>query len=204
MPSGGRKCLSLEELCVRTAIDNLDFIGDVGGLDSQFLKIILPHCTAEQLLNIEEATKDRDLSPITNELWKKCYVRKFGEENVKMVMSKMKAKNKFFKWKALYQAKLREQDELEKQCVKSLTEKYKAAGEQKASRQLQQIDLVPPSSKKRQLGSVGSTARFGQSSSTSSNSRGRLMKKARQEFAATVDAKRIAAARKKPVLPGRR
>lgn len=120
---------------------------------------------------------------------------------------------------------------------------------EKASRQLQQIDLVPPPSKKRQFGSIGSTsltyflsdrshdtllrvevvqfllnalidvlhrikvvqfllnalvgypiadggdqlwngpggaatARFGKSSSTPSNNRGRLMKKARQEFAA--------------------
>lgn len=49
--------VSLLELSVRKAIDNLQYIGDVGETDIQLLKRILPHCTAEQLGHIETSTK---------------------------------------------------------------------------------------------------------------------------------------------------
>lgn len=44
---------------MRKAIDNLQYIGDVGETDIQLLKRILPHCTAEQLNHIETSTKVR-------------------------------------------------------------------------------------------------------------------------------------------------
>ncbi|KAG6542679.1 hypothetical protein Mapa_015914 [Marchantia paleacea] len=203
----------LEELCVRSAIDNLDFIGDVGHTDANLLKIILPHCTAEQLQKIEDTTKvkGRDLSPITNELWLRHYSRKFGDENVQTVMDRMKKTNKFFKWKALYQAKLREQDDVEKKCVERLRELYKESSEKKDSRKLQQIELMPPPTKKRNFGSSGgggSSGRFGGGSSSRFGKasdpapKGRLMKKARMEYAASHEAKRLQQVRKNP--PGRR
>lgn len=49
--------LTLQELCVRNAIDNVAHLGDVGDTDSRLLKVILPHCTADQLLHIETCTK---------------------------------------------------------------------------------------------------------------------------------------------------
>lgn len=49
--------VSLLELCVRSAIDNLQYISDVGETDIQLLKRILPHCNAEQLNHIESSTK---------------------------------------------------------------------------------------------------------------------------------------------------
>jgi len=51
--------LSLVELCVRSAIDNLSHLGDVGHTDMSLLEVILPHCDADQLLHIESSTEVR-------------------------------------------------------------------------------------------------------------------------------------------------
>lgn len=48
---------SLVDLCVRTAIDNIRYLGDVGETDSHLLERILPHCTMDQLLHVENSTK---------------------------------------------------------------------------------------------------------------------------------------------------
>ncbi|KAL2610202.1 hypothetical protein R1flu_028775 [Riccia fluitans] len=204
--NSGNKPPALEELCIRSAIDNLDHIKDVGHTDARLLKIILPHCTPEQLLKIEEYTKSRDLSPITNELWLGHYSRKFGEDNLKTVQERMKKTKKLFKWKALYQAKLREQDDVEKKCVERLRELYKESSEKKDSRKLQQIELMPPPGRKRTFGSMGgggSSGRFGGGSSSrftkpDVGSKGRLMKKARAEFVASNQAKKLSQVRKPP------
>ena len=44
---------SLEDLCVQSAIDNLQFLADVGETDINLLAKILPHCSPEQLHRIE-------------------------------------------------------------------------------------------------------------------------------------------------------
>lgn len=49
--------ISLVELCVRSAIDNLSHLGDVGHTDMRLLEVILPHCDADQLLHVETSTK---------------------------------------------------------------------------------------------------------------------------------------------------
>lgn len=49
--------VSLLEFCVRSAIDNLQYLSDVGETDIQLLKRILPHCNADQLNHIETSTK---------------------------------------------------------------------------------------------------------------------------------------------------
>ncbi|KAL2634840.1 hypothetical protein R1flu_006319 [Riccia fluitans] len=46
----GNKPPALEELGIRSAIDNLDHIRDVTHTDARLLKIILPHCTLGQTL----------------------------------------------------------------------------------------------------------------------------------------------------------
>lgn len=56
---GKGKAPSLVDLCVQTAIDNIRYIGDVGPTDSHLLEHILPHCTVEQLMHIENATSVR-------------------------------------------------------------------------------------------------------------------------------------------------
>ena len=55
--SNMREPPSLVDLCVRTAIDNVRYLGDVGETDSHLLECILPHCTIDQLLHVEKSTK---------------------------------------------------------------------------------------------------------------------------------------------------
>jgi hypothetical protein len=57
MELGNKKPLSLVELCVRTVIDNLRYVGSVDGVETELLKRILPHCTQEQLTRIENRTE---------------------------------------------------------------------------------------------------------------------------------------------------
>jgi hypothetical protein len=57
MEFGRRKPMSLLELCIRKAIDNLRYIESVDGIEMDLLKRILPHCTLEHLTKIEENTK---------------------------------------------------------------------------------------------------------------------------------------------------
>jgi hypothetical protein len=59
--------MSLVELCVRSAIDNLSHLGDVGHTDMRLLEVILPHCDADQLLHVETSTK----------VWNPSFFREF-------------------------------------------------------------------------------------------------------------------------------
>lgn len=184
LPSGARasrggKVPSLEDLCVQSAIDNLQHLADVGHTDINLLAKILPHCTPEQLHRIELSSSRRDLTSITDELWRKFYSRKFGPENVSIVLERMKKKKVSFKWHLLYQAKLKEQEEVQKKGIDRLKELYKEADNKKQSRQTQMCTKVPPSKKRRSFESGGG------STNQCSHIKGRLMKKARMEFAAS-------------------
>ncbi|XWS16594.1 hypothetical protein CRYUN_Cryun34aG0102500 [Craigia yunnanensis] len=64
---------SLIDIYVRSVIDNVRYLGDVGEIDTHLLERILPHCTMEQLMHVEMSTKEKGLSPITDKLWKKFY-----------------------------------------------------------------------------------------------------------------------------------
>jgi elongin-A len=181
----------LLELCIRSAIDNLQYLGDVGETDIQLLKIILPHCNAEQLNHIETSTKDRDLSPVTDELWRKCYGRQFGNDAVTMVKERMAKRNAKFKWRQLYQAKVREQEDLQKEGVKRLKDLYKEQNSQKESRKCRPIDLKPPESKRIRRTGVAGGAR-GSASVSRTPAKGRLMQKSRIDFAKSSAASRDA------------
>jgi len=172
--------VSLLELCVRSAIDNLQYLGDVGETDIQLLKRILPHCNAEQLNHIETSTEGRDLSPVTDDLWRKCYGRTFGNDAVAMVKERMSIRGIKAKWRQLYQAKVREQEELQKKGVNRLKDLYREQNSQKESRKCQAIDLKPPESKRiRRTGpGAGSSG-----SSSKAPVKGRLMQKSRMDFA---------------------
>lgn len=52
-----RRIPTLVDLCVQKAIDNVRYIGDVGATDTILLERFLPHCTAEQLMHIEDSTE---------------------------------------------------------------------------------------------------------------------------------------------------
>lgn len=52
-----KKVPSLVDLCIRIAIDNVRYLGDVGETDIDLLGQILPHCTVDQLMHIEKSTE---------------------------------------------------------------------------------------------------------------------------------------------------
>ncbi|XP_074269506.1 uncharacterized protein LOC141592654 isoform X3 [Silene latifolia] len=188
---GNGKAPSLVDLCVQTAIDNVKYIGDVGATDSHLLERILPHCTVEELMHIENANTERDLSPITDRLWKKYYEVKFGAKNVEIVVDRMAKERVSYKWRQLYQAKLKEQNEIQKQSLDRLAQSFKNENARKQSRQIQFIAKAPPSSKKRSFcGAFGASSTF---STVKSN----IMRKAKVEYSAEM---RNRAAVKKPTV----
>lgn len=186
------KPTSLVDLCIQSAIDNIQYIGDVGETDLDLLKVILAHCTSDQLLFIENSTEGRDLSPVTDDLWQNFYVRRFGEESADLVRKRMKQKRVSFKWRLLFQAKAKEQEEQQQKSVERslsrLKQLYAQADSEKQSRQIRICSTIPPVGKKRKFtnGGVGSSSDF-------SNVKGRLMKKAKMEFVASCDSRRNAA-----------
>ncbi|KAJ0969508.1 hypothetical protein J5N97_022385 [Dioscorea zingiberensis] len=177
-----RKVPSLLELCTQMAIDNLRYLGDVGELDLYLLKDILPHCTIDQLMHIEESTEGRDLSPVTDRLWKRFYVQQFGEENTNLVIKRMKQKQVVFKWRQLFEAKTKEREEAQQRLSEKLKQRYAEEHAKKQSRQIKICAKVPPSSCKRFFGGSGSGYDV-------SNLKGNLMKKAKLEFLNSHEAK---------------
>ncbi|XP_042489680.1 uncharacterized protein LOC122069681 [Macadamia integrifolia] len=168
-----RKAPSLVELCIQTAIDNVRYIGDVGETDIYLLKDVLPHCTVDQLMHIENSTVGRDLSPVTDNLWKKFYEKQFGTKSTDIVIERMKQKKLSFKWKQLYEAKQKDWDEAQKKSIDRFKERYEKETVKKQSKQIQICTKVPPSSSKRSFfGGPGSC----------NGAKGSLMKKARMEF----------------------
>lgn len=127
-----QKVPSLLNLCIQKAIDNVRYLGDVGGTAEQLLRQILPHCTCEQLKHIEDSTEvressprvncfeqevlvgfiklfflfllqGRDLSPMTDCLWKNFYEKEFGERSFNLAVNNMRSKKVTFKWRHLYE-----------------------------------------------------------------------------------------------------
>lgn len=178
---------SLVDLCVQTAIDNIQYIGDVGETDFGLLKLILAHCTSDQLLFIENSTEGRDLSPVTDDLWQNFYARRFGEESADLVRKRMKQKKISFKWSLLFQAKAKEQEEQQQKSLERslnrLKQLYAQADSEKQSKKIQICSTIPPVGRKRKF-------TYGGSSNDFSNVKGRLMKKAKMEFVASCDARR--------------
>ncbi|KAL3687432.1 hypothetical protein R1sor_013741 [Riccia sorocarpa] len=188
----------LEQSFLLLGIQNLDQLGDIGHIDVSLLKVILPYCSPEQLLKVEESKKEIDLTPITNELWLHHYSHRFGEESARAAQERLTKET--FKWRALYQAKVCEEKNTEVKGVQRLRELYKQAYEKNISRKLQRIEVtvVTPQEKKRihgSIGGVGFSGRFGGGTSSRFSKpknircgKGRLMKKARAEFDASIRA----------------
>nr|XP_016506946.1 PREDICTED: uncharacterized protein LOC107824664 isoform X1 [Nicotiana tabacum]XP_016506948.1 PREDICTED: uncharacterized protein LOC107824664 isoform X1 [Nicotiana tabacum]XP_016506949.1 PREDICTED: uncharacterized protein LOC107824664 isoform X1 [Nicotiana tabacum] len=110
----------LVDLCVQKAIDNVRFLGDVGETEFHLLQRILPHCSLEQLMHVENLSQGRDLSPVTDKLWKRFYKIQFGEKSINQVVQDMKLRNGTFKWKQLYEAKLEELEETQQKLFKRI------------------------------------------------------------------------------------
>ncbi|XP_039011313.1 transcription elongation factor B polypeptide 3 isoform X1 [Hibiscus syriacus] len=182
---------SLVDLCVRTAIDNVRYLGDVGETDTHLLERILPHCTIDQLLHVETSTKGRDLSPVTDKLWKNFYELQFGRDSMKVVIERMKRKKVSFRWRQLYEAKLKDVQEAENKAIDRLRQLYKKEDARKQSRQVQLCTKVPPSSKRSFFSGSGPGCSF----SNKSN----IMKKAKIDFMKSQEVKNLAAIKKKAV-----
>ncbi|XVF16837.1 hypothetical protein REPUB_Repub10bG0066300 [Reevesia pubescens] len=183
---------SLVDLCVRTVIDNVRYLGDVGETDSYLLERILPHCTMDQLSHVEKCTKGRDLSPVTDKLWKNFYELQFGRASTNLVIERMKLKKVSFRWRQLYDAKLKDVQEAENKTVDRLKQLYKKEDARKQSRQVQLCTKVPPSSKRSFYAGSGPGYNL-------SNVKSNIMKKAKIDLMKSREVKNLAAMRKKAV-----
>ncbi|KEH17893.1 RNA polymerase II transcription factor SIII (elongin) subunit A [Medicago truncatula] len=114
------------------AIDNVKYLGDVSHVDHHMLERILPHCTLEQLMHIEKSTQGMDLSPITDQLWKKFFEKQFG----------INCTNE------LYEAKVKKMARAENEAVDRLTQRYKEEDARKQSRQIKTCTKLPPSKRR--------------------------------------------------------
>ncbi|KAG4377393.1 hypothetical protein GLYMA_18G104250v4 [Glycine max] len=94
---------TLVDLCVQKVIHNVRYLGNVGSFDQHLLEQILPHCTADQLMHVEKSTKGRDLSPVTDKLWKKFFEKQFGTNSTDEVIKRMKEKRVSFRWMQLFE-----------------------------------------------------------------------------------------------------
>ncbi|KAA0054521.1 transcription elongation factor B polypeptide 3 isoform X2 [Cucumis melo var. makuwa] len=119
-----RKIPSLVDLCVNKAIDNIRFLGDVGETDIHLLERILPHCTVDQLMHVEKSSEGRDLTPVTDKLWKKFYERQFGKESTTTVIERMRQKRVAFRWIQLYEAKMQDIEKNESKAADRIKQSY--------------------------------------------------------------------------------
>ncbi|GAU42678.1 hypothetical protein TSUD_131060, partial [Trifolium subterraneum] len=146
---------SLVDLCVQKAIDNIRYLGNVGPVDHHLLERILPHCTIDQLMHVEKATKGTDLSPVTDKLWRKFYEKRFGIDATNLAINRMSKSRVSFRWLQLFQAKVREVAQAVNEAADDLKRKYKKADAEKQSRQIKICTKAPPSSKRRFWGDNG-------------------------------------------------
>ncbi|KAL3632269.1 hypothetical protein CASFOL_025253 [Castilleja foliolosa] len=187
-----RQAPSLVDLCVQLAIDNVRYLGDVGETDNHLLDRILSHCSLDQLTHIENSTEGRDLSPVTDKLWKRFYDVQFGVESTNDVVKKMKMHNVTFTWKQLFEAKVQEREEATQLSLERIKLRYQEENARKQSRQVKLCAKAPPSSKKRSFfgGAVASNI---------NNTKSSLMKKAKIEFVNSREVQNIAAMNNKVV-----
>lgn len=190
-----RKIPSLVDLCVQKAVDNVRYLGDVGETDFHLLERFLPHCTVEQLTHIEDSTEERDLSPVTDKLWKNFYMLQFGVKSTNIVVERMKEKRVSFSWRQLYEAKLKDVEEAQQKSFERIKQLYKKEDAKKQSRQVQLCTKVPPSSNKR--GFWGGSSSIG-------NTKSGIMKKAKLEFLNSREVKNLSAMKKTNVQNNQR
>ncbi|WOG98412.1 hypothetical protein DCAR_0417754 [Daucus carota subsp. sativus] len=158
------KVPSLEDMCFRKVIDNVKHIGN--GID---------------------------LSHLTNYLWQNFYQKRFGQRSFKSVVEKISSKNVSFRWKDLYEAKLKNVEEAEQKSIERMRQLYQNEDAQKKSRQVKPCTKVPPSSHKRNCyGGWGPGRIVG-------SSKGSLMKKSRDDFVNSQEVRNLTALRQNAV-----
>ncbi|CAN8318119.1 unnamed protein product [Cochlearia groenlandica] len=182
---------SLVDLCVRLAIDNVKYIGYVGGVDFQLLEQIMQHCTLEQVMHIEDSTQDTDLSPVTDDLWKRFYEKQYGAKKFHYVMEKMKRSKVEFKWRDKYEEEMGAVQEKEKEVVDRLKQRYKKEDARKQSRQTKLCSKAPPIKKPFWGNSV--------SGYNLSNVKSNIMKKAKLDVLKSQEVKNLTAIKRNTI-----
>ncbi|GAQ77802.1 RNA polymerase II transcription factor SIII subunit A [Klebsormidium nitens] len=169
----------LQELCLYKIVDNLDMLGDVGDTPAIFLERILAHCTLDQLKRIEDASKGRDLESITNEFWHRFYQKKWGAEATGIIENRVQKKGLPLRWRALYDHKVKQEEQIQAKCVSRLRELFIKEKNEKLARTVQ-VCARRPEVKKRAVGPQ----------SPGGVQRGRLLAKAKKDYVGSFDAQR--------------
>ncbi|CAN6582085.1 unnamed protein product [Malus baccata var. baccata] len=178
--------------------------GDVSGIDSNLLEKILPRCTVDELSRIEKSTRVRDLSPVTDKLWRKFYIEEFGASRADQVVENMKTNtNAAFRWKELFEKKVEEVNKKENKAAERLKSRYQMEAARKESRRVVICtEAEAPSStgnhKRRRSEEVPSSPSNKRRSSSGSNVSGHkkaslIMKKAKRDFLNCLEVKNLAA-----------
>lgn len=181
----------LVDLCVEKAIDNVKYLGDVSHVDHHMLERILPHCTLDQLMHIEKSTQGMDLSPITDQLWRKFFEKQFGINCTNEVVKKMKEKRVSFTWLQLYEAKVKKVAQTENEAVDRLAQRYKEEDARKQSRKIKTCTKLPPS-ERRFCGDNGSGYNLSVKSSN-------IMKKSKKDFLNSLEVKNNTAMKRRGI-----
>nr|XP_023889513.1 uncharacterized protein LOC112001567 [Quercus suber] len=126
-------------------------------------------------------SKGRDLGPVTDKLWKKFYERKFGVQSANVVAQRMKERKVWYKWVALYEAKLKEASEKANRAIERVAKLYEKEKEHKQSRQVKVITVVSNNNKRLYTSEAPNLIR------------GNLLKKARKEFLNCLEVKNLQA-----------
>ncbi|KAL5564349.1 hypothetical protein UlMin_027513 [Ulmus minor] len=179
------KAPCLVDLCVKTVIDNLRYLGDVGKTNLHLLNQILPHCIIDHLERVEKGSQGRYLSPVTDELWKKFYEKEFGVDSLNDTVKRMKHAKLSFRRKQLYEAKLKAEAEKAYEACEKIAKLYKKEDARKQSRQVRICTKVPPSTKKSFWGGSGPGYNV--------SSKSKIMKKKKVEYLKSNEVKNIAA-----------
>ncbi|CAI6001225.1 unnamed protein product [Closterium sp. NIES-64] len=171
---------SLATLCVLSLIDHRDLLGDLGDMDLSLLRPVFEHCTADQLDRIENENKDRDFTPFTDDLWERCYERRYGIDGVEQVQDRMKQAKVLYTWRQLYHARQQADDRTQQKCVSRLKELYHRAEEVKKQRRLQVLEKPRLSVTRRRMFSSGPSS---QAAAWANKAGSSMLKKARLGYA---------------------
>lgn len=66
----------------------------------KFVYVLVEYLSCVSILT---TFKERDLSPVTDKLWRKFYEKQFGVESANAEIKVMRQKKRTIKWKHLYQ-----------------------------------------------------------------------------------------------------
>ncbi|CAI7906593.1 unnamed protein product, partial [Closterium sp. NIES-53] len=123
---------------------------------------------------------DRDFTPFTDDLWERCYERRYGIDGVEQVQDRMKQAKVLYTWRQLYHARQQADDRTQQKCVSRLKELYHQADEVKKQRRLQVLEKPRLSVTRRRMFSSGPSS---QAAAWANKAGSSMLKKARLGYA---------------------